>query len=93
MINIIDVNLKFKKPFEKISNRSKNYNKKCFDVALDILKKQEIAGLINGPISKKHFLKKILWHYWISCCKTKLKIQCWFITKNYQFALLPLIWL
>ncbi len=58
MINIIDVNLKFKKPFEKISNRSKNYNKKCFDVALDILKKHKIAGLINGPISKKHFLKK-----------------------------------
>jgi len=56
-INLIDVNFKFKKPFDKISNKSNVYINNCFMIALNIIKKIQCAGLINGPISKKNFLK------------------------------------
>ena len=56
-INLIDVNYKFHKCFEKISNKSNNYIKKTFEIALELLKKNKYSKLINGPISKKHFLK------------------------------------
>ena len=56
-INLIDVKLNFKKPFGKISKKSSNYIKKSFSIALNIMKKKKGLALINGPISKKHFLK------------------------------------
>ena len=57
-INIIDVKYNFKKAFDKISNKSEKYINDCFKVALELLKKKQAFGLINGPISKTHFLKK-----------------------------------
>ena len=57
-INIIDVEYKFKKAFDKISYNSEKYINKCFKIALKLLKKKLVLGLINGPISKTHFLKK-----------------------------------
>ena len=56
-INLIDVSYKIKKPFEKITDKSNNYIKDCFDIALRLLKKKITYKFINGPISKKHFLK------------------------------------
>ena len=55
-INLIDVNLNFKKPFGKITNKSSSYISKCFDIGINIMKKKIGFALINGPISKKHFL-------------------------------------
>jgi len=57
-INFLNVNFEFIKPFESISNKSSDYINECFTKAFKILKKVEICGLINGPISKKNFLKK-----------------------------------
>tara|TARA_B100001093_G_scaffold187915_1_gene180465 strand:- start:954 stop:1916 length:963 start_codon:yes stop_codon:yes gene_type:complete len=57
-INLINVDFKYKKFFTKITNLSYNYNKKCFELALKLIKKKKFSGLINGPISKKNFLKK-----------------------------------
>ena len=56
-INLIDVNFKFKKTFDKITTKSNSYINKSFEIALQILQKEKCAGLINGPISKKYFLK------------------------------------
>ena len=56
-INLVDVNYNFKRCFEKISNKSNDYIKNCFDIALKILKRDKLTKFINGPISKKHFLK------------------------------------
>ena len=56
-INLIDVNFKFNKTFNKISDKSNSYINKSFDIALKILKEENCSGLINGPISKKYFLK------------------------------------
>tara|TARA_B100001057_G_scaffold447164_1_gene486422 strand:- start:3408 stop:4379 length:972 start_codon:yes stop_codon:yes gene_type:complete len=56
-INLLDVNYNFNKPFQKISSKSKYYISKCFDQAFKIIRNNEIAGLINGPISKEFFLK------------------------------------
>ena len=38
-INIINVNFRFKKIFQKINNSSNSYNQKCFDLALQLLLK------------------------------------------------------
>jgi len=55
-INLIDVSFRFNKTFDKISNKSNEYISECFEIALKLLKKKQFSGLINGPISKKHFL-------------------------------------
>jgi 4-hydroxythreonine-4-phosphate dehydrogenase len=57
IINLINVNFKFNKIFDRISARSNSYINKSFEIALKILKEKNCAGLINGPISKKCFLK------------------------------------
>ena len=56
-INIINVNFNYKKIFDKISNKSNNYINDCCDIAIDLVKKRKVKVLINGPISKKNFLK------------------------------------
>ena len=57
-INLIDVNFDQKKPFKRISNKSNTYIEKSFEIAIQILKKKITNKFINGPISKKFFLKK-----------------------------------
>ena len=57
-INFINVEYLFKKPFEKISNKSNNYITACFDLAEKLIKKRKIDKFINGPIEKKSLLKK-----------------------------------
>jgi len=57
-INIINVEYKFKKTFDNISDKSNKYIKKCFDLSLKLLNENKLMGFINGPISKKKFLKK-----------------------------------
>ena len=54
---LIDVNYNFIKPFEKISNKSKKYIKESFAIALKLLKSGLTNKFINGPVSKKYFLK------------------------------------
>ena len=57
-INLINVNFSQNKPFDIITGKSNVYIKKSFDIALKILNKKITNKLINGPISKKYFLKK-----------------------------------
>ena len=57
VINLLDIRLDVNKPFDKITNKSNRYIENCFTVALDLLKKGVSYKLINGPISKKHFLR------------------------------------
>ena len=56
-INLIDVKYKFNDCFEKISNKSNNYVEETFKIALKVLNQNKLSKFINGPISKKHFLK------------------------------------
>ena len=57
-INLINVNFNFKKTFDKITNKSRNYIEKCFVIALKLMKDKVGYALINGPINKKTFLNK-----------------------------------
>ena len=57
-IYLININYNQKKAFEKISTKSNIYIKKSFKVALEILKMKISNKFINGPVSKKFFLKK-----------------------------------
>ena len=56
-INLIDVNLNQTQAFNKITAKSNKYISTCFDIAINLLKKNVSDKLINGPISKKNFLK------------------------------------
>ena len=57
-INLINVNFNQNNAFDKISDKSNFYIKKSFDIAFKILKSKITDKFINGPISKKFFLKK-----------------------------------
>ena len=56
-INLINVDYKQKKAFEKINDRSNIYIRRCFEIAIILIKSNFSNKLINGPISKKNFLK------------------------------------
>jgi 4-hydroxythreonine-4-phosphate dehydrogenase len=56
-INLIDVKYNFNKCFESISSKSNNYIEKTFKIALKIILQNKFSKFINGPISKKYFLK------------------------------------
>ena len=59
VLNIINIDFKFKKIFSKVTNNSKDYIAKSFEKSLDIIKKNKDNSIfINGPISKKNFLNK-----------------------------------
>ena len=57
-INILNVDYKFNKVFSKISSNSNKYIENCFSLSLKLIKEGKAHELINGPISKKHFLKR-----------------------------------
>ena len=56
-INLIDVKYNTNKAFEKISKKSNTFIKNSFELAFQIIKENHINKFINGPISKKNFLK------------------------------------
>ena len=56
-INLINIDFKQSQAFNAISSKSNKYISSCFDVAIKLLKKNISNKLINGPISKKTFLK------------------------------------
>ena len=57
-INIIDVNYNKNLNFQKISDKSNDYIKNCFETSFNILKSGVTNKFINGPISKSSFLNK-----------------------------------
>jgi 4-hydroxythreonine-4-phosphate dehydrogenase len=57
-INLIDVNFNQSSGFGRITAKSNNYIKSCFDIAIRLLQNKISNKFINGPISKKNFLKK-----------------------------------
>jgi 4-hydroxythreonine-4-phosphate dehydrogenase len=57
-INLIDVDFKQAPGFSKITSKSNSYITTCFDIAIKLLENNVSDKLINGPISKKTFLKK-----------------------------------
>ena len=58
-LNLINIKLKLKKTFDKISKKSNEYIEKSFDKALNLIKNNENQFImINGPVSKKSFLRK-----------------------------------
>jgi len=57
-INLINVDFKQSTAFGKITSKSNHYIIECFDIAIKLLKNNVSNKFINGPISKKTFLKK-----------------------------------
>lgn len=59
-INLINVDYDFKKSFEKISHKSNKYIGQTFETALNFIEQNNLSKFINGPVSKKSFLKEKL---------------------------------
>ena len=57
-INLINIEYDQKKIFEKISTKSNRYIRDSFKIAIEILNNGITNKFINGPISKKYFLKR-----------------------------------
>jgi 4-hydroxythreonine-4-phosphate dehydrogenase len=57
-INLIDVDFNQSSGFSKITTKSNHYIDSCFNIAIKLLKNNISNKFINGPISKKTFLKK-----------------------------------
>lgn len=59
ILNVINIEFKYDKIFDKITYKSSKYIENCFNKSLKIIEenKNQII-LINGPISKKTFLRK-----------------------------------
>ena len=57
-INLIDVDFKQSAAFSKITSKSNHYITECLEIAIKLLKNNVSNKFINGPISKKTFLKK-----------------------------------
>ena len=90
-INIINVTYKFKNAFEKITDKSNKYLTECFSIALQLLKNNNFLGLINGPISKKNFLKKkYLGITEYLAAKTKRKNKVAMLIYNKKLSVSPL---
>jgi 4-hydroxythreonine-4-phosphate dehydrogenase len=90
-INIINVDYTFKNTFEKITNKSKKYIDNCFEIALKLLKRYKHAKLINGPISKKDFLKgKILGITEYLAKKTKREENAVMLIYNQKLSVSPI---
>ena len=56
-INLINVEYDFDKCFDKITSKSNKYIEETFKTALIFLKQNNLSKFINGPVSKKNFLK------------------------------------
>ena len=56
-LNVLDVPLKFKKPFYVYSKNSSVYVKKCLIIGHELCLKKRIKGMINCSINKKTFFK------------------------------------
>ena len=87
---MLNINYKFKKVFIKISSNSNRYLTDSFDLAIDILKKDKTIALLNGPISKKYFLKKNylgITEYIAKNSKTKNQVM---LIYNKKFSVSPL---
>ena len=57
-INLIDIKYDQKTAFDKISIKSSKYINKSFDTGFKIIRSGFTKKIINGPISKKYFLKR-----------------------------------
>jgi 4-hydroxythreonine-4-phosphate dehydrogenase len=56
-MNLINVDFKQTKAFDKITPKSNEYISSCFKIAIKLIQNNISNKLINGPISKKTFLK------------------------------------
>ncbi len=56
-LNVLDVPLKFKKPFEVNPKESSKYIKKCFYLAHKLCVQKKLKGFINCAVDKKNLFK------------------------------------
>ena len=92
-IYFLDVNYKFKMAFEKISKKSKSYIDKCFQEGLSILNRGLSDIVVNGPVSKKHFLDNKypgITEYIFNKSKKKLSKRPVMLIFNQKFSVSPI---
>ena len=89
-IYFIDIKYDFRKAFDKISKKSNSYINSSFQIAFKLLRQKYASGMINGPISKKHFLiKKHLGITEFISKKIKSKKKPTMLIYNSKFSVCP----
>tara|TARA_B100001121_G_C18670401_1_gene613505 strand:+ start:544 stop:1533 length:990 start_codon:yes stop_codon:yes gene_type:complete len=92
-IYLININYNFKNAFEKITFKSRNYINNCFNVGLKLLNSNISKIIINGPVSKKHFLKNKypgITEYIFDKSKTKISKNPVMLIFNNKLSVSPL---
>ena len=90
---LIDIKYSFNSAFENISKNSKQYITDCFDTGLNILNRGLSDLIINGPISKKHFLNKKtpgITEYVFEKAKTKISKNPTMLIFNKKLSVSPI---
>tara|TARA_X000000950_G_C13809980_1_gene617194 strand:+ start:52 stop:1011 length:960 start_codon:yes stop_codon:yes gene_type:complete len=90
-LKIIDVDLKFKDPFNIKKNDVSNYVLKCFNLGHEISLSKEVSGFINCPVNKKVLFKKNIGvtEFIAKKCKLKNNSEVMMI-KSKSFAVSPI---
>ena len=89
--NFVDIEYNQKMPFDLNSNKSSAFIKKCFQVAIILLKKKIAIGLVTLPINKSKFTKnkfKGITEYIAQKTNNKNKENMLLFNEN--FSVLPL---
>ena len=89
-INLVNVNYKFKNAFSTINSSSNKYIESSFKKAIELIKQNKLTKLINGPVSKTHFLKKKfsgITEYMASKTNSKNPVM---LIYNHKLAVTPL---
>lgn len=90
-INIINVDLNFKKPFNVEKKAASSYLLNCLNLAHKLALKKEIAGLVNCPVDKGLLLKKKIGvtEYLANKCKIKNNSEVMMI-HNKKLSICPI---
>ena len=90
-LNILDVPLRFNKPFSVDAKESSVYVNKCLTIGHNLCLKKKIKGMINCPIKKKNLFKnKNLGVTEFLAEKNKIKNSEVMFIYNKRFSVVPL---
>lgn len=90
-LKIINIDLKFKKPFQVSKKQSSKFVLNSLNLAHNLALKKNVAGVINCPIDKKHLIKEQtgVTEFLAKKCSVKKDSEV-MVIKNKDLAISPL---
>ena len=88
-----DIKYRFNQAFEQITHKSKKYISKCFKIGLSLINSKKSEIIVNGPISKRHFLGNSfpgITEYIFNKSKKKISLNPVMIIFNNKISVSPI---